>query len=255
MRSWFLFITAAAFGTVLAAQPTAGLSIDTIVHEPSASQVGAHIAGIQTPNPNYDPLQPNGQPQFLNVYGNGKGYDNELDRVSDEFYAIGGTTTHDLAVLTNNTGSDITIDCTYLAGVNGQDTGGFQLLSSRAKNDPPNAPEQGSPDGAAQHYIYPFDPVSVTVPNGSSVAVFLIRSVWRQSLDTSPREYIWTFEFQDLGATSYTVEGDLLVPPVGGSNPTGCATSNDGLPSGLWVLAGGALAAYTTRRKLKKARA
>lgn len=250
MRSWILFMALAAFGTVLAAQPTPGLSIDTVVHEPSGSQVGPFIQMQTVPNPHYDPLQPNGEPQFLPAWGSGNGAGDELDRVSDEFYALGGTTTHDLAVLTNNTGSDITIDCTANGGA------GFQLLSSRPKNDPPSAPEQSSPDGGAPSLIYPFDGNSVTVPNGSAVAVFLIATKWRQSLDTSPREYIWTFQFVDTGATSYEVEADLLVPEVGGSNPTGCATNDDGLPTGLWLLAGGALAAYTTRRKLlKKARA
>lgn len=250
MRSWFLFIALAAFGTVLMAQPTPGLSIETVVHEPSASQVGPYIAGLQIQNPNYDPLQPTGEPEFVTAYGNGKGPGDELDRVSDEFYALGGTTTHDLAVLTNNTGADITIDCTANGG------NGFQLLASRPKNDPPDAPEQSSPDGGAPSMIYPVDMNSVTVPNGSAVAVFVIATKWRQSLDTSPREYIWTFQFLDTGAASYEVEAPLLVPEVGGSNPTGCATNEDGLPTGLWIIAGGALAAYTTRRKLlKKARA
>ncbi|MBZ0135571.1 MAG: hypothetical protein K8I27_04260 [Planctomycetes bacterium] len=253
MRNCFLIVALAAVGTALAAQPTPGLSIQTVVHEPKASEVGAHIANIQVANPFYDPLQPTGEPQFLTAYGNGKGPGDELDRVSDEFYAIGGTTTHDMAVLTNNTGTDITIDCTAFGGA--PDTGGFQLLSSRPKNDPSSAPEQSSPDGAAIHLIYPFDALSVTVPNGSAVAVFVIASKWRQALDTSPREYIWTFEFLDTGATSYQVEADLLVPKVGGSNPTGCASSPDGFPHGLWVVAGGAIAAICTRRKLlKKAR-
>ena len=249
MRSWFLFAALAAFGTALAAQPTPGLSIDTIVHEPTASQVGPFIVTQQVPNPNYDPLQPTGEPQFLPAWGSGGGPGDELDGVSDEFYALGGTTTHDLAVLTNNTGADITIDCTANGGA------GFQLLASRPKNDPPSAPEQSSPDGGAPSLIYPFDATSISVPNGSAVAVFLIATKWRQSLDTSPREYIWTFQFVDTGATSYEVEGALLVPEVGGSNPSGCASSPDGFPHGLWIIAGGVIAAYTTRRKLLKARA
>jgi hypothetical protein len=249
MRSWFLFMAMAALGTALAAQPTPGLSIDIVVHEPSTDQVGPYIAGIQDPNPNYDPLQPTGEPQFISVYGNGKGYHNELDRVSDELYAIGGTTTHDLVILTNNTGSDITINTNAFGGQ------GFDLGLTRAKGQPLTTQEAGTPDPAASHQIYPYEQNSILVPNGGSVPVFLFRTKWRNQLDTSPREYIFPFLFEDQGGQPFEVEADLLVPPVGGSNPTGCASSPGGFPHGLWIIAGGAMAAYTTRRKLlKKAR-
>lgn len=240
MRYWFLLV-AVAFSTTLAAQATPGLTIGTVVHEPNANDVGPYIAGLTIPNPFYDPLQPNGQPATFPVYGNGSGISNELDSISDEFYALARTTTHDLAVITNTTGAPITVDTTSI-----------QLAGSRPKNDVPTAPEQSSPDGAAPSTIYPYDPVSVTIPDGASVALFLIVTKWRESLDTSPREYIWTFTFNDTGGTPYTVEGDLLVPEVGGDTGSGgCATSNDGYPHVLWVLAGG-IAAITFRRKLLK---
>lgn len=245
MRYWFLLV-AVAFSTALAAQATPGLAITTVVHEPSAADVGPYISNLHIVgdgrclNPNWDPLQPNGEPQYLPAYGNGKGIHNELDSISDEFYALGGTTTHDLAVILNTTGAPITVDCTSI-----------QLAGERPRNDVPQAPEQSSPDGAKQTTIFGYDPVSVTIPDGAAVAVFLIRTKWQQSLDTSPREYIWTFTFNDTGGTPYTVEGDLLVPKVGGNSGSGCATGNDGYPHGLWVLAGG-IAAIATRRKLLK---
>jgi hypothetical protein len=248
MRSWFLFVSMAAFSTALLAQvagPTPGLEIVTVVHEPSASDVGPYISGLQIPNPLYDPQQPNGEPQFLPAYGNGGGIADELDSISNEFYALGGTTTHDLAVLLNTTGADITIDSTTIT-----------LAASRPKNDVPTAPEQSSPDGSAVSTIYAYDAVSVTVPDGSSVPVFLISTKWKQSLDTSPRDYVWTFTFSDTGANPFVVEGDLEVPKVGGSNPTGCVSSEDGYPTGVWLVATGGLVAIILRRKLlKKARA
>ncbi|MCB9935416.1 MAG: hypothetical protein H6840_06965 [Planctomycetes bacterium] len=240
MRYWFLLV-AVAFSTALAAQPTPGLAITTVIHEPTAGDVGPYISGLTIPNPFYDPLQPNGQPATFPVYGNGKGIDNELDSISDEFYALGNTTTHDLAIVLNTTGAPITVDSTTIV-----------LAGERPRNDVSAAPEQSSPDGSAPHTIYPYDAVSVTIPDGSAVALFLIVSKWRDSLDTSPREYIWTFTFDDTGATTYTVEGDLLVPKVGGDSGSGCATSNEGYPQGLWILAAGGIAAITTRRKLLK---
>jgi hypothetical protein len=118
------------------------------------------------------------------------------------------------------------------------------------------APEQSSPDGSAVSTIFAYDAISVTVPDGSSVAIFVIATKWKQSLDTSPREYIWTFTFSDTGANPFVVEGDLEVPKVGGSNPTGCVSSEDGYPSGVWLVATGGLVAIILRRKLlKKARA
>ncbi len=247
MRYWFLLV-AVAFSTALAAQATPGLDIVTVVHEPNATDVGPYIANVTVPNPFYDPLQPNGQPPTLNVYGNGNGIHDELDSISEEFYALGGTTTHELAVVLNTTGAPITVDSTTI-----------QLAGERPKFDVPQAPEQSSPDGSAgpppgMNRIYPYDPVSVTIPDGAAVALFLIITKWRDSLDTSPREYIWTFSFNDTGGTAFTVEGDLLVPRVGGkSGSGGCATGNDDYPHGLWVLAGGIAAIVTRRKLLKKA--
>lgn len=252
MRSWFLFIAAAAFGTALLAQVTPGLSIDIVIHEPTATDVGGYIAAQTVVNPNYDPLQPNGEPQFLPAYGSGKGIADELDSISGEFYALAGTTTHDLAILRNDTGAAIDIDTASVV----YGGSGFALASSRPARDVSNAPEASSPDGTAVSVIYPYDPATINVPNGSSVAIFLIATKWRLSLDTSPRDYIWTFNFDDLGATTYTVEGALTVPKVGGSNPTGCVSSPNGFPHGIWLLASGGLVAIVTRqRRLKKAKA
>ena len=118
MRYWFVLVAMLFSGSLMAQlPPTPGLSFELIVHEPTEAQVGPHIAGITENNPAYDPLQPNGEPQFINVYGNGKGYANELDRVNRIFYAIGGTTTHDLAVLRNDTGADISVD--FSTNING----------------------------------------------------------------------------------------------------------------------------------------
>ncbi|MCB9895160.1 MAG: hypothetical protein H6839_11970 [Planctomycetes bacterium] len=246
MRNWFIIVALAAFATGLAAQVSPGLDIITVVHEPNTNDVGPYIAGLQIPNPFYDPLQPNGQPQYNNVYGNGKGLSNELDSISPEFYALGATTTHDLAILQNTTGAAITIDATTI-----------QLAGERPKNDNPDAPEQSSPDGSAVHVIYPYDQVSITIPDGNAVALFLITSGWRDQLDTSPREYIWTFTFSDMSGTPFTVEAPLVVPKVGGDvGSGGCASDPDGYPEGLWILATGGIAAIVIRRKLlEKARA
>ncbi|MEZ5992903.1 MAG: hypothetical protein R3E76_11175 [Planctomycetota bacterium] len=259
MRSWFLFVAAAAFGTALLAQVTPGLTIDIVIHEPTAADVGGYIANLhlasdaRTLNPNYDPLVSNGEPQYVPAYGNGGGISNELDSISGEFYALASTTTHDLAIMTNTTGADIDID-TANAAFGGA---GFALASSRPAIDVPNAPESASPDQTAVGTIFPYDPTTINVPNGSSVAIFLIRTKWRSSLDTSPRDYIWTFNFADTGGTVYTVEGKLQVPPVGGdSGSGGCVSDPDGFPHGLWLLATGGLAAVVTRQKvLKKAKA
>ena len=134
MRNWFMIVALAAFATGLAAQVSPGLDIVTVVHEPSATDVGPNIASKTEPNPLYDPLQPNGEPQYLDVYGNGNGLSNELDSISTEFYALGGTTTHDLAVMQNTTGAPITIDTTTIV-----------LAASRPAHDVALAPEQSSP--------------------------------------------------------------------------------------------------------------
>lgn len=234
MRIGFLVAALVVCNAGLLAQvagPTPGLEITIVVHEPNANDVGPYIAGLQIPNPYYDPQQPNGEPQFNTAYGNGGGLADELDSVSPEFYALGGTTTHDLAVILNTTGADIIMDSTTLA-----------VASCRPKNDVPTAPEQSSPDGSAVSTIYPYDQVSVTIPDGSSVAVFLVSTKWRSQLDTSPRDYIWTFTFNDTIGTTFVVEGPLTVPKVGGTDPSGCVTSENGFPAGVWLIAGGGLA-------------
>jgi len=245
MRSLFIFSALAVFSTILLAQSTAGIEVVVVVHEPSASDVGPYIANLHNNNdprclnPDYDPLQPTGQPQYLPAYGNGNGLSNELDSISPEFYALGGTSTHDLAVILNTSGADITVDATTIT-----------LASSRPAKDVPSQPEQSSPDGSAVSEVFAYDPVSVTIPDGSSVAVFMVRTKWRQSLDTSPRDYVWTFTFTDTGGNPFVLDAPLTVPKVGGSNPTGCAASDDGFPHGVWLVITGGLTAIVIRRKL-----
>ena len=240
MRNWFLILLVTASASGLAAQVTPGLAISTVVHEPTAADVGPYIAGLQIPNPFYDPLKPDGQPEFNTAYGNGGGLSNELDSINGKFYAIANTTTHDLAILLNTTGAAITIDATTI-----------QLAAERPVKDVAVAPEGSSPDGGKIQTIYGTDLVSITVPDGASVPIFLINTKWRNQLDTSPRNYIWTFTFDDLGGTTYTVEAPLTIPKVGGDvGSGGCVTNPDDYPSGLWLVATGGLVALVTRRKL-----
>ncbi|MCC6463809.1 MAG: hypothetical protein IT463_00560 [Planctomycetes bacterium] len=237
-----LAVTAALFGGSLAAQVTPGLSIDQVIHEPSEGDVGPYIGAQTVPNPS---ASVPGQPATLPCYGNGGGYHNDLDAVSADFHAIARTTTHQLAVLTNNTGADIIIDVPTIA-----------LASSRPKTDVPTAPEDAYPGAfstpAGGQSIYGYDSVSVSVPNGSSVAVWMWVATWPASLDTSPREYILTWTFDDtVSATTMSVEVPLVVPEAGGgSDGSGCVT--DGKPdrNSLLLLAMGGMAAYVTRRKL-----
>lgn len=256
MRSLILFASFAVFSTVLLAQavpgPTPGLSIVTVVHEPTAADVGPFIAAMQIPNPFWSPDPgnptepgPNGEPQFKTAYGNGGGLSDELDSISPEFYALGNTTTHDLAVLLNETGADITLDTTQ-----------FALAGSRPSVVVPQAPEQSSPDGSAPSIIYTCDPVSIFVQNGAAVAIFVIATKWKDNLDTSPRDYIWTFTFRDTANSLLVVDAPLTVPKVGGSNPSGCVSSENGYPTGVWLVITGGLAGLVIRRKLiEKARA
>lgn len=242
MRIWFMFLAVSFFASVAMAQPTAGLSIDTVIHEPSADEVGPYIQSIQVQNPNFDPLQPNGEPEFHNVYGNGKGL-THLDDVSSEMYALGGTTTHDLIILTNNTGAQIIIDGASI-----------QIAQIRPATDVDGAPEQASPDPAAAPEIYPFVNGNIDVPDGSSTSVWLVTTKWADMLDTSPRDYIVTFQFDDTNSgNTMIVEADLWVPTVGGNDGSGCTVSpKQELPKGLLLLATGVMAAYVYRRRRLK---
>lgn len=240
MRYWFLFIVAATLCMPALAQT---LTISRVVHEPGADQVGDHIRGIQESNPNYDPDQPTGEPEFLNVYGNGTGYHNDLADESDRLYAVGGTTTHDLVELTNNSGEDIEIDL----------DSNPPTLSLSPTKDVDGAPEQSSPDPTATHEIFGYEDDSIVVPNGSSRFVWLLRTKWAPRLDTSPREYVAIFSFSDISGPipeTKTVETTMWVPDVGGQDGGGCTVTNDrNIPVGLWIIAAGGIAAIARRRR------
>jgi len=237
MRKILLAASMAIFSGSLSAQ----LAINTVIHEPSATDVGPFISLQTVPNPDYNPLQPNGQPQFLPAYGSGKGLSNELDSISPEFYALASTTTHDLAVVTNNSGADIVVDGTSI-----------QVAQIRPKRDVAAAPEFANP-GALSINLIPYDGVSFTIQNGTSAAAWVLVIKWAASLDTSPRDYIITFQFTDTAtSTAVTVDAGLTVPKVGGDtgNGSGCASGDNGGPQGLGLLAGSGMAAIVVRRRL-----
>lgn len=226
------------FSGALAAQAT----IDTVIHEPTAADAGPTLGAATVPNPDYNPLQPNGQPQFLPLIGNGNGISNELDSISDEFYALGGTSTHDLAIMTNNTGADITVDPTTL-----------QVAQIRPKVVVAAAPEQASPGFLVAPTPYPFSNASFTIANGTSSVLLLLVTKWMYSLDTSPRDYIITFQFNNTaaGGGPMTIDAPLTVPEVGGgSGSGGCVATEGGSNRGMMLLAGGAMFAIVSRRKL-----
>ncbi|MDH5640964.1 MAG: hypothetical protein OEY28_06690 [Nitrospira sp.] len=241
----------ALISAYLPAQAAFDFPITNIIHEPTADQVGTFISQQQIKNPDYNPVQPNGQPEFLPVYGSGKGgYDNELPSVSGEFYAIGSTTTHDLVVMKNNTGGDIIIDG------NETSTDFIKILEIRPKNDVEAKPEQSDPG------LDPIQPpkaiyayaAQVLIPAGATAAVFLVVLKWDEQLDTSPRDYIITFSMFDISTQqTIIVEAPLTVPEVGGPKNNGCASGGNGLPTGLAFLSGVALAAIIRRRRLIKA--
>jgi len=224
----------AVFGGALAAQAT----IDTIIHEPSPGDAGTYLAGQTVTNP--DASIP-GQPALLPLIGNGGGISNELDSISDEFYAIAGTTTHDLAIMTNNTGADITIDPTSL-----------QIAQIRPKVAVPQAPEQANP-GILNQTIHAASNTPYTISNGTSAVLCLVKTTWQSSLDTSPRDYIITIQFNNTapGGGPVSIDAPLWVPEVGGSGGGGgCVATSGSMPHGLAILAGAAMLAMVTRRKL-----
>ncbi|MBX3474319.1 MAG: hypothetical protein KF754_08045 [Planctomycetes bacterium] len=238
--SKFLFASLALFAGSLAAQAT----ITTVIHEPSAADAGPTLGAATVVNPDYNPLQPNGQPQFLPLIGNGSGISNELDSISDEFYALGGTTTHDLAIMTNNTGADITVDPTTLV-----------VAQIRPKVSPPGAPEQANPGLLVQN-VYGFSNAQFTIANGASGVLLLLVTKWMGSLDTSPRDYIITFQFNNTapGGGPITIDAPLTVPKVGGNNSSGGCTvaTSGGMPRGAAILAGASAVAILTRRRIFK---
>ncbi len=259
MRRIFVILMASGFAAVLGAQATTitGLSVNSVIHEPSKTEAGPYLSSLQVVNPAYDSLQPTGEPQFLPLIGNGKGL-HFLDSVSGEFYALGGTTTHDLCILTNNSGADVIVDLDYgVPNITPPSPGRLMLTSTEAAVNPAEAPQQASPDPTATLSIYGYDASAVSVPNGSSVAIFLLVTKWANYLDTSPRDYILTFNFIDVATGNpATFTANMTVPKAGDEEGGGCQASNSNLPAGFALVAGGAMAAIVFRRKLlEKARA
>lgn len=245
----------ALFGGLLAAQSTPGIAVTKVVHEPEGADVGPFILTQVLPNPDYDPLQPTGQPQFIPAWGNGRGLSNELDSISSELYALGGTTTHDLCVMTNTTGADLLIDTRVPPIGPGP---GVVVTGMRPAIQLPSAPEQISP-GHSQMFVIPYDQSQVAVPNGSTVAVWMLVTKWFSQLDTSPRDYFVTFQFNNIAPTPpgpngpgpKVVDVPLTVPRKNNAKSGGCVASESGLPQGVALLAGGTMYALTRRRRIR----
>ncbi|MHC4841490.1 MAG: MYXO-CTERM sorting domain-containing protein [Planctomycetota bacterium] len=239
---YILALIAVSFAGVLCAQSNAtpGVTCDVVIHEPTAAQVGPYIAGLpQEPNPDYTPT--NGQPQFLDIYGDGKGLAN-LDTITNHMYALAGTTTHDLIFITNSTAAAINFN-------------GAQppvVLAPRPKYDYAQAPENGQPGWFAPPTLYVFDSGAFSIGVGASSAAILVRTKWMGNLDTSPRDYIIPIQFQDLGppVSAMVVDVALTVPYMDNANGSGgCAVSKGNLPTGLALIGGAALVAILRRRR------
>ncbi|MEE9312429.1 MAG: hypothetical protein V3V10_08465, partial [Planctomycetota bacterium] len=193
-----LALIVVSFASILVAQ-TPGLAGTTIIHEPSASDVGPYIAALTIQNPDY--TINNGQPQRVPVYGNGSGL-SSLNTVSGEFYALASTTTHDMLIITNTTGAAINIDGTPSTATTPST---YEVGAPRPLNDYAQAPEAGQPGWVATPDLYAYDNTSVSIGIGSSAAAFLVVTKWMARLDTSPRDYIIPIQFLDLVANATVV--------------------------------------------------
>lgn len=211
----------------------AQFTITQVVHNPTASEVGTVIAALPADIPPPAPIPPAGVAPN-NAYGDGKTYHNELPRVSAEFYAMGGKTTHDLAYLRNGSAADIIVDTTTIG------------IASKPAKDVKAKPEQADP-GILQAFIHG-TAGSVTIPAGSELALFLWVVRWNSSLDTSPRDYDLTITMTDTAsATQITATARLTVPEVGGTDGSGCVTDGNGSPTALILLALGGMVAILPR--------
>jgi hypothetical protein len=273
MRRILIALAVVAFSSAMAAQTTiTGLTVKSVIHEPSKTEAGPYLSSLMRDNPAFDSLQPTGEPDKVPLIGNGNGL-HHLDSVSGELYALGGTTTHDLIILTNNSGGDVIVDLDYgIPGVNPGSPGALTLSSSQAAVSPPEAPQQASPDPNAfgqfgygsdvytgsnpLNGIVGYDAAAVSVPNGSSVAICLLVIKWSNYLDTSPRDYVLNFTFLDGATGDPAVFEVKMTVPKASDEEGGCQVSTGNLPSGLALVAGGTMAAILLRRKLlEKARA
>jgi hypothetical protein len=181
-----------------------------------------------------------------------------VDSVSPEFYALAGTTTHDLFYVSNTSGSDVQID------LDPGSAGQLNLVQIRPIKSPTLAPEAPSPDSLATSFIGFGEGVAVTganclvgvsggavsVPNGSTVVVGMLKIKWGRFLDTSPRDYILTFEFTEVSSGVRSAFEAKMTVPKSDSQESGCVASDSSIPRGLLVVVGGGMAAMVTRRKL-----
>lgn len=224
-----LFSCVALFSSAAFAQFT----ITQVVHNPTKSEVGTVIASLPADIPPPAPIPPAGVAPN-NAYGDGKTYQNELPRVSAEFFAISNTTTHELAFMRNGSGADISVDTTTIG------------VSSKPAKDNPQKPEQADP-GIIVSFIHG-TAATVAIPAGSELGLFLWVVKWRQSLDTSPRDYILTITMTDsISATQITATAKLTVPDVGGTEGSGCVSDGNGSPAALVLLALGGMVAILPR--------
>lgn len=238
-------ITVACLAVLFGGTASAQYRVTQVLHEPTAADVGPVIAAlpadIPPPTPaGGGPIPPAGVAPN-NAYGNGRPYHNELPRVSAEFFAMGGTTTHDLAYLRNDSANDITVTTNTIA------------ITSRPKKDVASKPETADPGLVAQ-FIHG-TAASVTIPAGTELSLFLLVTKWLPTVDTSPRDYILTITMQDtVSASTITATAAMTVPKVGGDD-SGCVVSDgDGSPAGLILAAMGAMAAILPRtlRRLRR---
>ena len=212
---------------------SAQFTITQFVHNPTASEVGTVIAGLPADIAPPVPIPPAGVAPN-NAYGDGKTYHNELPRVSAEFYAMSGRTTHELAYLRNGSAADIIVATASIG------------IASRPSKDVTAKPEQADP-GIMAAFIHG-TATNVTIPAGSELALFLWVVKWRVGLDTSPRDYNLTITMTDTAsATQITATALLTVPEVGGENGSGCVSDGNGSPAALLLLALGGMVAILPR--------
>ena len=223
---------AAVLAGGLAAQSN-GLAVSSVIHEPTGTEVGANIEPQTILNPDYDLGPPPRGVEFLPVWGNGRGLG-----TSGELHARGGTTTHDLVFFVNNGTADITIDTSTLA-----------LSTTAPKYDNPQKPEATQPGWRTPPVIYEFDLNPILIQVGATAALFMVRTQWKSMLDTSPRDYIFTFEMLDTTSSTTLLVDVPLTIPTGDDDGGGCISTGNGAPHGLVLLLASGLFALARRRR------
>lgn len=231
MRVIAMLVVLAAASWNLAAQAilTPGLEVDTVIREPSSTEVGPFLVS-QT------------------LQGGGKLYSKGSGSKGSGFRARPGKTTRDLCVISNNTGADLIVDLDYSL----PSPGALVLVGSRPDGSPPADMQPGMPDPNAEWTIFGYDPAAVSCLNGASVALFLLRAKWGKSF--RPRsDYILTFAFTDIvTGQNMSFEAKLTVQHAP-DEEEGCSLTPPGRPpTGLLALISGGLAALTRRIRLKR---